>query len=356
MIVLLYGPDTMAIRRRLQELKDEADGGSGMLATNYLSIDGRDAKPADIIAPAMSPPFLAPKRLVVVENLLERYEGAVRRGGASSSRGIDPLKPLFEALEGGLPESTMLVFLMPGGGGGRNALIDRLKQIPGTKNEFHPELKGDALLRYIREEAAARGIKFHQGAPRKPHPGSDEWLRGATNDPAALIATVTRGDTLAIANELDKLALYTMGAPTGVDEVYDVCAGDREAGNFALQDALLDGRLKDAMETFYLLRAEPNYDGQMMIGSLLGFYRRLAPGLDVLAERGNDQAFAEAMRIPANQKWRSDRDLKRARRLGPTGLKRAIGAIVEADRSNKSGEVDEEIAMELLIARLARGV
>lgn len=351
MIVLLYGPNTMAIRRRLQELKDEADGGSGMLATNYTTVDGRDAKSADIIGPAMSPPFLAPKRLVVVENLIERYQGTGGRG-AGAGRSLDPLAPLFEALEGGLPETTILVFLMPGAAG-RNALMDRLKQIPGTSNELQPELKGEGLLRYIRQEASARGIKFHQGAPRKPHPGSEEWLRGATNDPAALLATLTRGDTLAIANELDKLALFAMGAPIGVDEIYELCAGDREAGQFALQDALLDGRLKDAMETFYLLRTEPNYNGQVMIGQLLSIYRRLAPGMDVLAEDGTPDAFATAMRIPSEQTWRRDRDLKRARRLGPAGLRRAIAAIVEADRSHKSGEVDEEIAMELLIGRLA---
>ncbi len=35
------------MRRRLQELKDEADGGSGMLVTNMSTVDGRDAKVND---------------------------------------------------------------------------------------------------------------------------------------------------------------------------------------------------------------------------------------------------------------------------------------------------------------------
>ena len=108
MIVLLYGANELAIQRRLAELRDEADGGSGMLESNLSVIDGRDAKPADILGPVMSVPFLAPKRLVVIENLLERFES---RPDRAQPRSLVPYEPLFTALEAGIPDSTLLVFL-----------------------------------------------------------------------------------------------------------------------------------------------------------------------------------------------------------------------------------------------------
>lgn len=352
MIVLLYGANTMAIRRRLQQLKDEADGGSGMLATNYLSIDGRDAKPDEILGPAMSPPFLAPHRLIVVENFLQRYErrGPAARGGGG--RSVDALKPLLETLEAGLPDTTILVFTMPEESQ-RNPLIDALKKLPGVSDEPQPELKGDALLRYIREEAAMRGIKFRPGPSRRPHPGSEEWARGPVNDPASLIATLTRGDTLAVANELDKLALFTLGRDATVDDVYEACAGDREAGEWALQDAVLEGRLKDAFETLALLRAETDFSEQGLLGQLLGIYRRYAPGVEVLDNGGSLEDFAAAMRIPPNATWRRDKDRKRVQRLLNGGLLRAYSAIVEADRRHKLGEIDDDLAIEILIGKLA---
>jgi DNA polymerase III delta subunit len=41
-----------------------------------------------------------------------------------------------------------------------------------------------------------------------------------------------------------------------------------------------------------------------------------------------------------------------AKRLGPATVKRAYQLIVEADRTHKLGEVDQEVAIELLIIKL----
>ena len=46
----------LAAGRREENAEDEADGGSGMLVTNLTAVDGRDAKPADVLGPVMSPP------------------------------------------------------------------------------------------------------------------------------------------------------------------------------------------------------------------------------------------------------------------------------------------------------------
>ena len=58
MILFLRGVDQIAIRRRMQQLRDEADGGSGMLSTNLTVLDGREAKPGEILGAALTPPFL----------------------------------------------------------------------------------------------------------------------------------------------------------------------------------------------------------------------------------------------------------------------------------------------------------
>ena len=46
------------------------------------------------------------------------------------------------------------------------------------------------------------------------------------------------------------------------------------------------------------------------------------------------------------------RGIRRARRLGMDGVRRGIDAIADADRRTKLGEVDAELALDLLVCTL----
>lgn len=351
MIHLLYGGNALGILRRLQELKDEADGGSGMLATNYLSIDGREAKPHEILGPAMSPPFLAPQRLVVVENLLERFE---QSGEQRAARSLEPQKPLLEGLRGGLPGSTALVFVAHRELR-RNPLLAELKKLPGASDEPYPALKKDEISRFIRDEAAAHGLRLRNGPPKRPHPANEEWEREARSDPAVLLAILTNGDTLRIASEVQKLALYTIGREATVDDVYELVGSDREVQTLAWCDLVMDGRLYDALDGLDVLRREPKYDSDAgVLAVLLSRYRALAQVID-LQERGASlDEIAKTMGRAGQYANLVKRATDRAHRIGPAGLRTAYAAIVEADRTHKLGEVDEEVATEILLGKLAR--
>lgn len=351
MIHLLHGANSLGILRRLQELKDEADGGTGMLATNYLSIDGREAKPHQVLGPAMSPPFLAPKRLVVVENLLERFE---QSGELRSSRSLGPQQPLLEGLKAGVPGSTSLVFVAHRELR-RNPLLAELKKLPGAIDEPFPELKKDELVRFVRDEAAAHGIRFRNGPPRQSHPASEEWERGTQSDPALLLAALTNGDTMRIGTELQKLALYTLGREATVDDVYELVGSDREVETLAWVDLVMDGRLFEALDGLDVLRREPKYDSDAgALAILLGRYRALAAIIDLQEQGASMDEIAKAM--GGAGKWPNlvKRANDRARRIGPEGLRAAFAAIVEADRTHKLGEVDEQIATEIMLGKLAR--
>lgn len=352
MILLLHGSDALAIRRRMQALRDDADGGSGMLLTNQTTIDGRDVKPGEILAQVMSPPFLSPKRLVIVENLLDRYE---QSGDQRQSRSMDPLKSLLDALEQGVPPTTVLVFT--GGVLKRNPLLDRFKRLPEVEDADYKSPEKDDLFRFIRDEAAARGVRFRSGPFRAAQPEDEEVARIA--DPAVLMATLLRSetaggewhsDTLSIVNELDKLALYTMGRDATVDEVYASCAGQRESNRFAFTDAVMDGDLRKALQALAMLRRDGE-SPQALLGLLVTGYRMSATVIDLVDEGASSEEIGKAIRRP----WPNlrDRAIRRARGLGPAGLKAAYGALVAADRTHKAGEVDEDLAMEILVEQLA---
>ena len=355
MILILFGANELAMRRRIQELKDEADGGTGMLITNLIEVDGRDAKPHEVLGPAMSPPFLAPKRLVIVEHLLERFEA---RGGTRGARSLGPWDQFAADLAAGIPETTTLVFLgqpflaqgQPRQVSKSNPLIARLKDVPGAVVEEQPEIKGKELERYIRDEAAFRGIHFRTGAPQRDKLEPWEELP-PESDPAVLLANLLQGDTLAIANELDKLALWASGAPVDALDVQRVCAGDREPNRFNLVDALMDGNLATALEMLARLRRDGE-NLQALLATIIDRYRVLAQLIDLLEQGAPESDLNRVIGNAARYENLRRAIIDRARRHGPGRLRLAYDALLDADRTNKLGEVDEDLAIEILMMKL----
>lgn len=353
MIVLLYGANEVAIRRRLQELKDEADGGTGMLESNLNVIDGREAKPGEIVSAVMASPFLSAKRLVIIERLLERYEG---QGGGQ--RGLPKaVEQLVQALEGGLPDSTILVFLgLPFRRDGmdaevteKNPLVARLAKLPGAKNEHHGGLKGPALVEHIRGEATRRGLTLRPGKPANRLQPGERMPDEA--DPAALMAALFQSDTLSIGNELDKLALYTGGGDVSVVEVNRVCSGERDATSFNFRDAVLDGNLALASEyRDRLLEAGLDHSG--LLWMLSEAYRGVARIVDAVEDGANPEEIGRLLGNAGKFPRLRDDAIRRARAIGSAGLKRSYESLLEAERTHKLGEVDEAVAFDILLARL----
>ena len=356
MIRLLRGGDELSRRRRLQALKDEADGGTGMLVTNLVQIEGKDAKVEDILGPAMTPPFLAPKRLVIVERFLDRWDGTnVSEEGESAPRraprGLGAFDPLITALGAGIPETTELVFT-----GGpvvkANPMVAQLKGISGVVEEVHEEPRREDLLRFIRDEAGARGVRFRASRATDEHWDSEDWVQRRESDPLALLAAITQGNTLAISNELDKLALYTMGRDVTVDDIYDLCSGDRDVTVFNLLDAIQDGKTGDAVHHLRRL-TEREEVGQMLISMLSTRFRQTAVVAELIESGAGEEEVGRAMGNAGRYPGLRQAGMRRARRVGVQRCLDALAMIVDYDYRAKKNEIHHEVALELLVTKLS---
>jgi DNA polymerase III delta subunit len=167
-----------------------------------------------------------------------------------------------------------------------------------------------------------------------------------------LLKTLLQGDTLGLANELDKLALYTMGRDVTVDDVYEVSAGAREFDSFAFTDAVMDGTLQVALRVMQRLREDGTEDAGLL-AFLLGAYRRLAIVVEMVEQGVPNEEIGAAMGPAGRFPNLRDRAIRRARSLGRDGLRRAYELMVEADRTSKTGEVKDDIALEIAVMRLA---
>jgi DNA polymerase III delta subunit len=349
MIIALFGADQLAVKRRIQQLRAETDGGGGMLDSNMNLLDGSSAKTGEILGAAMAMPFLGPRRLVIVEGFVDRFQP---RSGSRQRRGLEVFAPLLAALAEGIPETTSLVFTGTSVEAKRNQLVAELKKLPDVViEEYATPAKGD-LVRFVREEAATHGIRFKNGRSSRPLDAEDEWRRPHGGDPAQLLASLNEGNTLAIEQELAKLALYTMGREATIDDVDLLCGGDREAKIWDFVDGVMDGESVKALRAMdYLLkRGAQSYQGLMAL--LMAGYRTLATVIDMLDAGASEEEIGKAIRRPyPNLRKRA---IARATDLGRPGLLAAYQAMVAADRSHKLGEVDEEVSMEILVTKLGQ--
>lgn len=347
MIAAIFGADALGVRRHIDGLKSRVGDTREELESNVSYFETRDLKPGDVLGAAMVPPFLAAARLVVLEGILDRVEGG--RGG----RSLGAVEPILSALPS-MPPTTMLVFTGGATPQGRrgNPLLDRIKQIPGSEVVEYPELKGQSLTRFIREEAATRGIRFRSGPSTIVFAEGEEWRRPRESDPVALLGELHPGDSLSLANELDKLALYTMGREATVDDIALVCAGARAYSIFEVTDPAMDGDFAHAFAAYQSLTASGPESTQGMLALIAGAYRRMATLVELI-ERGAPEPELMAASPVGRFPSLFAAAVGRARRHRCQGLVDAYEAIVGTDRRIKLGEIDDEVGLTLLLARLS---
>lgn len=98
MIIFLYGPDTFRSRQKLKELKDKFIKDVDASGINMQSLDGNTASPEAFENALITIPFLAKKRMVIIENIV------------ASKRGEKSLETIVSLIEKKSSENTIMVF------------------------------------------------------------------------------------------------------------------------------------------------------------------------------------------------------------------------------------------------------
>src|SRR5215831_10798838 len=103
---VLHGDDEFSRKAEVKNMRARM-GDPATAELNTAIFDGRNAVLADVLAAASAIPFLADKRLIIVEGMLSWL---VRKGAPKTAKA--DLDTLLAALPT-LPETTRLVFVEP---------------------------------------------------------------------------------------------------------------------------------------------------------------------------------------------------------------------------------------------------
>ncbi len=330
---VLYGDDFL-IAEALRELRDGV-GPDELRDANSHRLAGADASPQEVQAICNAVPFLAEYRLVIVEGLLGRFEsGTPRRGSRGGRQGSQASSKTSDSgwddfaryISEEMPPTTMLAFVDERVSR-NNSMLAVLKPAADVKELATPA--GEALARWIKERAAAKGAQIAPGAIR-------------------LMSQFVGGNLRVLDGELEKLSLYVkrpVERPIEESDVRTLVSQAREANIFAGVDALMDGRSGAALQNIQQLRSD-GADFSYIVAMTARQLRLVALAKDLL-DRGHKQAELGS-KLGIRQDFAVRRTVDQARKRSWSGIQRLYGKLLEADLAVKDGRLGEDVALELL--------
>lgn len=315
MLYLLFGPEEFARSEALAELRRRIPADVADL--NMATLDGRRLKLDALVAACEAFPFLAERRLVIVRDLLKHQRAGKER---------DELRAYLERL----PATCDLVFVESEDFDKRSAVFTYLKKAAEVR-EFVPR-EGADLLRWVAERARALGAQIDGPAAQR-------------------LVDYVGSQGRALVNEIEKLASYVgRGGRIGVAQIELLVQDDHEQNLFAFIDELSLRRRAAALRSLRRLIDE----GQAATYILFMIARqvRILLGVKELAAqrmRPDDIAAALGQRPFVVRKA-----LDQARGFSDGELNQLHDRILELDHASKTGRVDAETGLELLVAELCR--
>ena len=330
MLLILTGQDDYSLNEALKKIKGEvADAES--LPANMTVLEGQRVSIDQLRPVCEAAPFLAEKRLVIIEGLLGRYEpkrGSRRPagGGPSGRRKTaekkDDPKPLADYFST-VPPSTVVVLV--------DAEIKQtnpmLKALAGKgKQETFPLLREAQLKEWIRARAQ------HEKA---------------TIAPAAvdLLAKAVGSNLWVMSSELTKLTIYADGRQIEADDVRLLTGYSQQQNIFALVDSIVEGRTQNAgrqLEKTLQSGASASYVMAMLARQM----RMIVTAQEMKAQR---TPIAEARgRLGLSAEFAARKVLEQAGRYSLPRLRQVYGLLVEADLALQTGRYEPELAVSLL--------
>lgn len=327
-IYILNGDDEFAINEFVGKLQAGL-GDPTMADMNTTRLDGRAATLDQLVNAVSAMPFLASHRLVLVSNPLSL---AKARSENAKQKFLDVLARV--------PESTQLVLIE------NDPLTD-------------PRDRKKGKIHWLEAWANAAGERVslkNIGLPRGP--AMAQWiiaraktLGGQFTPPAAARLADQIGDDPRLADqEIHKLLAYAnYTRPVEPDDVEHLTPSNRQGDIFAMVDAIANRQGKRAQEMLHLLLSEQ--DAIQIFGMVVRQFRLLLLAREIIDNGGHEDEAAHVMGV---HPYVAEKAFGQARMFSLPTLEAIYHRLLELDEAIKTSQIDDVLALDMLIASMAR--
>jgi DNA polymerase-3 subunit delta len=339
-VYLYYGQDEPSLKDSLSAFRAGLFEDPAGAELNTIILDGRTAQLGEIEMSASALPFLAGVRAIFVKNITDSAGGRAL---------IDKLPELFPRL----PDWARLVFVETG--------LGSASERSGSDESSRPASRRTALKKLISAvDSDPRGKIFGFEVPEKSPGWVHDWIIkrashfGAAIDSRAaqVLASRTNEDLNLADIELQKLAVYTnLERPITADDVNLLTPYDPEASIFDMVDAVGQRNGGLALKLLHRLLDEGD-DPLRIFGMIIRQYRLLLLMREQL-DNGVSPASAGPL-IGVKNVWLAGKIATQAQTFSLEVFERIYRHLLGVDLSMKTGETQPQLALETLIAQLAR--
>jgi DNA polymerase-3 subunit delta len=323
-VYLLHGEDEFAIARFVAELKARL-GDPSLAEMNTARLDGRATSFDELATAVYAMPFLAPRRLVLLYHPLARFAN-------------EPARQKFLDLLSRVPASTALVLVE------HRSLTDEAARKKGQLHWLEKWASEAGERVYLRAFSIPTGAAMADWIRRRARELDGQFAPQA----AGLLASLVGGDARLADQEIQKLLVYVnFSRPVEADDVDLLTAYAGEGDIFALVDALGNRNGQQAIGMLHRLLAER--DVSLIFGMVVRQFRLLLQAREILDGQGNEGDVARVLKVyPFVARKVTDQ----ARRFSLPALETVYRRLLEIDVAAKSSEMEADLGMDTLIARL----
>lgn len=333
---ILHGEDEFTRTEHVNALR-VALGDPQFADLNSVTFDGRKVSPGELIHACDAVPFLAEKRLVIVDGMLTRLDPRHRSAGDESGEGgaedVNPdLANRLKEYLPRLPASTELVFIESKTLAKNNPVLKLAAS--DKKNarivEFTlPDVKD--LPVWIEKRVNAKGgvIESRAAHDLAAHVGADLRL---------------------LDNEIEKLLVYRGGEAIRVEDVERLVASVREANIFELVDAIGARQTNLAMRLLHA-HLDQNAAPLYLLTMIVRQFRMLLQTKDLISRGVNSAGIREQLKL---HPFVVDKVSKQAANFSLAQLEAIYAQLLDADLAIKTGRSDPVVALDLLVVGLTQ--
>jgi DNA polymerase III subunit delta len=328
-LYIFYGPDQFRAREELNALRRKLDR-DGNLAHNTARLEGRGLTPSDLRAACHVASFFAEDRLVIIEGLQARFSGARRRATRGRARATATASDLdqFADVLISLPPTTTAVLLdeQPSA-----AFLEAVDQ-GATKREFQV-MRADGVRAWADARVRDNGAKLSRAALDR------------------LVMLIDGSHLGELAQEIDKLSTYAGDRQIEVADVDALVSSAVEYQIWDLTDAVVAGRADRALNFIETMAARGgrDYAPQLLIFMLTRQYRHLILAQALLRDGQTAQQIGQQLGLSP---FPLRKAIEQASRYPAERLDTAYRRLLETDVAVKTGVLDVDTALELLVADL----
>jgi len=329
MFYLFHGEEEFSRSETLADFKKKM-GDPGLVELNTTIFDGNKVTLGELQHACDSIPFMAERRLVIVEGLLTHLASRGKKRALSAWQ-KEYLEKLTQYLKH-LPETTRLVFV-------ENKCINKntpvhrlaLAEEHGHVKEFKPPQRRE-LNRWIKERAKKKGGQI---------------------SPAAVetLAAFVGNDLRLLDQEIEKLVVYVDGArPISEDDVRLLVSYVQEANIFAMVDALGQRNGQRAARLLHQL-LDAGEHPLALLGMIVRQFRIMIQVKELGGKGLSQQDVAARLKL---HPFVVKKAVRQAMNFSMEQLETVYGRLLETDVAIKTGQMDEVLALDMLVVGLSR--